>query len=496
MSNLLGHSLGRYTILEQLGQGKMATVYKAHDTRLERDVAVKVLRTERFAPADLQRILERFEREAKALARLTHPNIVPVIDYGKHDGAPYLVMPFLPGGTLKQRLGQPIPWQEALRLLLPVADALAYAHAHNILHRDVKPSNILLTENNQPMLTDFGIAKILDLEDGQTLTATGVGVGTPEYMSPEQGLGKPVGPQADVYSLGVVLYELLTGRKPYTADTPMAVVLKHLHDPLPRPSQFVKDLPEAVEKILLKALAKDPADRYASMGEFAAAMQRALAASTIPLQPPSVVPSPPSIDDAATIDQDVTGETVPQEGGRQEIPDRPSSRPWLPIVIVALLLMLGGGLLALVIRGTNLLTGTLLPFQPQAISAANAASMEQLARWGKGTVNQIAYSPDGSLLAVASSIGIYLYDAQTLEEVRFIEINAWVTSVAFSPDGTRLASGSKDGTVRLWRVADGTPMHTLEGHTDWVRSVAFSPDGALLASGSDDRTVRLWGVRP
>ena len=146
MGNLIGQSIGRYHILEQLGEGGMATVYKAYDTRLERDVAVKVLRTELFAPSVFERILKRFEREAKALGKLSHPNIVNVHDYGEHDNQPYLVMEYLPGGTLKDKLGRPMPWQEAVRLLIPIAEALAYAHEHGILHRDVKPSNILLAE--------------------------------------------------------------------------------------------------------------------------------------------------------------------------------------------------------------------------------------------------------------------------------------------------------------------------------------------------------------
>ncbi len=275
--NLVGQSLGRYHIIEQLGQGGMAVVYRGYDTRLEREVAVKVLRTDQFAPAVLERVLKRFEREAKALAKLSHPNIVKVYDYGEHQGAPYLVLEYLPGGTLKQRLKKPMAWREAVRLLLPIARALQFAHEQGILHRDVKPSNVLVTLSGEPMLADFGIAKILDIEEGQTLTATGVGVGTPEYMAPEQALeSKRVDGRADVYSLGVVLYELVTGHKPYTADTPMAVVLKHLNDPLPRPRGYVADLPEAVEKVLYKALAKRAEDRYANMGEFAAGLEKLL----------------------------------------------------------------------------------------------------------------------------------------------------------------------------------------------------------------------------
>jgi len=276
MTDLIGLSLGRYHILEQLGEGGMATVYKAYDTRLERDVAVKVIRTEKLTLETMGRTLKRFEREAKALAKLTHPNIVPISDYGEHEGKPYLVMPYLPGGTLKQRLGKPIPWQEALRLLLPVARALEYAHQQGVVHRDVKPSNILITASGEPMLTDFGIAKILlDSEETADLTGTGVGIGTPEYMAPEQFQGK-TGPQADIYALAVVLYEMLTGRKPYTADTPAAIIIRQATEPLPRPGQFAPDLPDMVEKVLFKALAKKSEDRYQGMAEFATALERLL----------------------------------------------------------------------------------------------------------------------------------------------------------------------------------------------------------------------------
>ncbi len=190
MRDLIGQSFGRYQILDQLGEGGMATVYKAYDTRLERDVAVKVIRTGSLPQDTVVRALKRFEREAKALAKLTHPNIVPISDYGEFEGKPYLVMPYLAGGTLKQKLGKPIPWQEAAQLLIPVAEALDYAHSQNMIHRDVKPSNILLAQRGQPMLTDFGIAKVLDLEETQDLTRTSPAVGTPEYMAPEQATAK------------------------------------------------------------------------------------------------------------------------------------------------------------------------------------------------------------------------------------------------------------------------------------------------------------------
>ena len=275
MPNLIGQSLGRYQILEQLGEGGMATVYKAYDTRLETDVAVKIIRTENLAPSIVERALKRFEREAKALAKLTHSNIVKVTDYGEYEGKPYLVMPFLPGGTLKHSLqGKQMPWQDAVHLLLPIGRGLSYAHKQGMVHRDIKPSNILITEAGDPLLTDFGIAKILDEESTVDLTGTSATVGTPEYMAPEQVTSKTVDARADIYALGVVLYEMITGRKPFQADTPMAVLFKQASEPLPRPKQFVHDLPEAVEKVLIKALAKKPEDRYQNMDEFVNAMDQ------------------------------------------------------------------------------------------------------------------------------------------------------------------------------------------------------------------------------
>jgi eukaryotic-like serine/threonine-protein kinase len=290
MESHIGKDIDRYQIIELIGEGGMATVYKAHDPRLERDVAVKVIRTDQFPPAALGQILKRFEREAKSLARLSHPNIVKVHDFGEVEGSPYLIMEYLSGGTLKEKMGKPIAWNEASRLLLPVANALAHAHQQGILHRDVKPANILFTSNSDPVLTDFGIAKILDIEETQTLTGSGVGIGTPEYMAPEQGLGYRVDGRADVYSLGIIFYELIAGRKPYTANTPMAVIVKQNTEPPPDPRQFIPDLPEKVENVILKALEKRPEDRYVDMGAFATALE-----SLQGMETPTLTASPAEI---------------------------------------------------------------------------------------------------------------------------------------------------------------------------------------------------------
>lgn len=269
MIDLIGKSIERYQIIEHLGRGGMAIVYKAYDIRLEREVALKLIRKEAFSPEILDRMLKRFEREAKSLARLSHTHIINIFDYGTYEGAPYLVMEYMPGGTLKDLLGLKISVQKAAGLLRPIAEALAHSHQEGIVHRDIKPSNILIDKNGAPKLTDFGIAQILDSGEGLTLTATGVGVGTPEYMAPEQGLGEKADHRTDIYALGVVLYEMVTGKKPYEADTPMATIIKHINDPLPKPSFSVPGLPLEAEKVIFKAMAKNPEHRYQDMAEFA-----------------------------------------------------------------------------------------------------------------------------------------------------------------------------------------------------------------------------------
>lgn len=270
MRNLIGYQIDRYRLISQQGIGGMAVVYHAYDVNLERDVALKLIRSDAFAEDDYSRLMKRFEREAKAQSSFSHPNIAPVYNYGNFEGMPYFIMAFYSGGTLKDRMGNPVGLEQAINWIFPLADALSYAHQRGVIHRDFKPSNILFDNKGNPVLTDFGIAKLLEESEG-TLTETGFGVGTPEYMSPEQWHGKAT-QASDQYALGVVLYELITGRKPYSAETPVAVALKQMNDPLIQPSAYVPQIPEEVEKLLYKALAQNPEDRFESVRIFADAL--------------------------------------------------------------------------------------------------------------------------------------------------------------------------------------------------------------------------------
>lgn len=257
MTTLIGQEFGGYRIISQVGKGGMATVYKAFQSSLDRYVAVKVMPP--FYAQEDDTFLKRFKREARSVAKLRHPNILMVIDFGEHDGLTYIVMEYVEAGTLTDRLGSPMPLNDIATIIDQVAGALDHGHGQGVIHRDVKPSNILLPKPNWPLLTDFGLAKIVG---GSQLTITGTIAGTPAYMSPEQGQGEPVDSRSDIYSLGIVLYEMATGRVPYHAETPMAVVVKHIIEALPLPRSINPSLPEEIERVILKALAKRPADRY------------------------------------------------------------------------------------------------------------------------------------------------------------------------------------------------------------------------------------------
>lgn len=264
-----GMDLGPYHVLEQVGRGGMATVFKAYHVGLDRYVAIKVL------PAFLARdpgFAGRFRQEARTIARLRHPHIVTVYDFGEYAGNPYLVMAFEEGGTLAARAGE-FSRTRVIRCLLQVADALAYAHGQGVIHRDLKPANVLLTRDGDAVLTDFGIARLLQRE--AQLTQTGLTLGTPEYMAPEQAMGDRADHRADLYALGCMAFELLAGRLPYAGETPMAILLAHLNQPVPDPRQANPALSPELAAVLVRALAKDPEQRWPSATAFA----RALAAA-------------------------------------------------------------------------------------------------------------------------------------------------------------------------------------------------------------------------
>src|SRR5512137_2464572 len=282
-ASLEGQTLGKYRVLEPLGRGGMAQVYRAYHPQLDRYVAIKVLRSDLVEDVEF---LSRFRREARAVAALRHPNIVQVYDFDVYGDIYYMVMELLEGDTLKTRLndyrarGEAMPPGEVVRILLDVLDGLAYAHSEGMIHRDIKPANILLTRRGQAVVADFGIAQIVG---GTQYTVSGALMGTLNYMAPEQGLESHSDARSDIYSLGIVFYEMLTQRTPFDADTPLAVLMKHLNDPLPLPRQLDPSIPEPFERVLLKSLAKRPEDRFQSAREMSQALTQAVQEAGIEL---------------------------------------------------------------------------------------------------------------------------------------------------------------------------------------------------------------------
>ena len=367
-----GATMGPYRILEQIGRGGMATVYKAYQAALARNVAIKVLPA--FF-AEEEGFRERFQQEAIAVAKLRHPNVLAVFDYGEEGGVTYIVSEFVDGGTLAEQVGQPLPVDYVVRILSPIASALDYAHSRGVLHRDVKPSNILLERDGTPILSDFGLAKMIG--SLPRLTRTGTTVGTPEYMAPEQGEGEAVGPPADHYALAVIAYEMLTGRVPFTADTPLAVLLAHMHKPLPLPRAVNPAIPPGVEAVLLKGLAKPPGDRYPTASQFVSELAAAAARA------PVAAAAPPSAAGPAEAVSAAPAWTV-----------RAIRLTPVGIGAIALVLLLAGGGIALIFAAPGA--------KPVEQRAPSAATAQAAAATGQTSLSAL---PKGKLIYQAKLDG-------------------------------------------------------------------------------------------
>ncbi len=462
MSGLL---IGEYQIIDEIGQGGMATVYKAYQPSFDRFVAIKVLPRQLSEDA---RSLQQFQHEARLIARLEHRSILPVYAYGEYEGTPYIVMRLLEAGSLRRKLSDegPLSPLEAARLVTQIAEALDYAHAHGVIHRDLKPSNILLDAEGNAYLTDFGIAKML----GAAAQPTGAGVaGTPSYMSPEQCQGKPATPASDIYALGAILFELLTGEPPFEGDSPLAVMYQQVQDDPPPLRDLNPALPPTLDRVVLRAMAKDPSRRHPSALALAADLRRA-------------------VDEAARFAAAGARRSGADPAQKEQAARPPGRGSTLLLALIALVLVAGvAALVFFALRPDGLARG------PAALPTQTATREPRLTVLpgvdSGGPPNELTQTPNVIVITDTPSAA-----TATLEPTSPIGLPGEGTPSATPPIvGPGLITFTQGSTADAEVVVidpSGANRRVLTNNSVYDGEPDFSPDGSLIAyeSQRDDNT--------
>jgi len=455
-SQMIGTVLsGRYRLEAKLGSGGMSTVYLARDDTLDRAVAVKVMHREMSEQADQ---LERFRQEARAVAKLSHPNVVAVIDAGEDGGHPYIVFEYVEGETLKQRINRlgALDPQEALAYAIEIARGLTVAHARNMVHRDIKPQNVLIDSEGRAKLTDFGISRQLE-QDG--MTATGRVLGTTDYVAPEQAMGHPVDPRSDIYSLGVVLYEMLIGQVPFHADSQVGVAMKHVNEELPDVQARRSEVSAAAALVVERATAKEPAERYQDVGEMIDDLSTALEVEA--------ARAGSTTGEATTI-----LEAVPPPKRKL------SSRARLSWVAVLLLVLVGGGAIAAVLLiSSGGGGGGALKGKGEKISIASATDYDPQGD-GEEDPETVGFAVDGNPTGTAWSSEHY--DTPTFAGTKTGPdpgVGLYVTTKsAAKPKEMVIRTPTPGWDAQVFATASGPP----EDLSEWGEPVGEVTDAASL----------------
>jgi serine/threonine protein kinase len=466
----------RYEILDELGRGGMGVVYKARDRETGELIAVKLLKPEIAADPTS---VERFKNELRLARKITHKHVCRIYEFNRADDTAYISMELVQGESLHSVLSRfgTLSFRKGIEIARQICAGLREAHAQGIVHRDLKPQNIMLDTGGNAKIMDFGIAKTVDAGTTTTLI-----VGTPPYMAPEQAEGKPVDRRADVYALGLILYEIFTGSAAFSGDTPLTVLMRQVREQAVAPRKLEPTIPDWLEQVILKCLEKDPAKRFQSVDELEASL-------TTPSK--TLLPK--------------VGDYIHTRQVRVGI--------LTAVAAAAMILALVAGFF--IGRKWSPAPAAMhhrssvhwVVFDPDGNLLASASEDRTVKIWAvprerevrtlgghTGSVNSIAFSPDGRLLASGSSDQtIKLWNTSTWREARTLRgHSAQVYAVAFSQDGKWLASGAGDGTVKVWDATTGDELRSWRAHGESVNVVVVSPEGKLLASAGDDRTIKLW----
>jgi len=510
----IGSRLNRYEIRESIHRSDLIGIYKAYDTKLERLVLLKTI----LHSADYsQEAVDFFIAESRSLAKLTHPNIAKVLDFGYENGNLYLISEYVTGKPLSELMDEPMSWQRAVNILLPLMDALIYAHSKEIIHRDLKPENITINNDGQPTLSDFSLIRIIEEEETRDMTGTNVGLGSAAYISPEQGKGLTVDFRADIYSLGVIFFEMVTGKKLFYAANSMEIVLQHIMANPPRPRSIIPNLPKPIEDAILSALSKDPDKRYQTMEAFSDALKAFVDESNkIKSKPkPSLGLRIASVAGLILIVGIIyvigvwqtstvalpTQLPHPLTGISTVTPTEVRATPTIRTVIPTTTQTLEIDTFPTYdLPSIPVLPGTALPIS-NVISSENAVSVKELARWGIPEVYQLIFTKDDNTLLAATSAGVYYLDPKDLSPRLFLSTESKnrnssvddgrVTTFSISRDGELIATGNEKGALAVWNINNGTGVHFYT-HNAGILSIDISPDKSKLVFSDTKNNIYRW----